>query len=187
VTRYAAGAGPCAGKSSGACGFETLGYGLGGSEVVTAYGQKWSWTGDTLDVEFPKDLTAVPRYAEAGGPCDGKAAGSCHFETLAFDPASGELVTASGKIWSWTNGVIDPGFPKDLTSVGRYSDLTGPCANKTAGNCHFDTMTYDAAGAEVVTVNGKMWSFTAGVLDAGFPKDISSIPYMTGAKKGPCL
>jgi hypothetical protein len=187
VTRYASGAGPCSGKPAGGCGFDTLAFNSGGSEIVTAYGQKWSFLGDVLEAEFPKDLVSIQRYIDPGGPCEAASSLNCHFDTLAFDPAGPELVTAAGKIWSWNNGALDGGFPQDLTAISRYADATGPCANKTGANCHFDTMTFDSTGAEVVTASGKIWKFTAGVLDSGYPREIASIPYMSGAKNGPCI
>ena len=48
------------------------------------------------------DLTSIPRYAN--GPCQGKAAGSCTFDSRTIATIDGrriESITAYGKFWNF--------------------------------------------------------------------------------------
>jgi len=142
-----------------------------------------------LEVGFPRDLTTVPRYVDAGGPCAGKAAGTCRFDTVALGDTAGhkvETVTHSGRRWSFTDDVIDLANGESLTSIANYATPPGPCANQTGTDCHFDTMAFDLGAAEIVTAGGKLWRFTGATLDPGYPVELSSISYLSASHGGPC-
>jgi arylsulfatase A-like enzyme len=214
VSRYASG--PCVGKAIGACRFDTrtmptaLVNGVNTPiESITAYGKYWNF--DTNTGQQPagwsgngNDLTSVARYAN--GPCLGKPAGSCTFDTRTFNTAlvNGvntqiESITAYGKYWNFdTNTGQQPagwsGNGNDLTSVARYAN--GSCLGKPAGSCKFDTRTYFNtvvngvnARVEAITAYGKYWNFdtSTGQQPAGWSGNGSYLTTVPRYANGPCF
>ncbi|MDO8336148.1 MAG: hypothetical protein Q7T74_05220, partial [Candidatus Saccharibacteria bacterium] len=175
VSRYFAADGPCYGKSSSSCVFDTRTFYLDASgnqiwESITAYGKGYNFynsnqTPVTGVNNF--DLTTVQRYKD--GPCVGRAAGTCTFDTRAFwytsDGKLVEAITAYGKIYNFSGATPFTAWPSngsDLTTISRYA--TGPCAGRGAGTCKFDTLDYyiDSTGKQVwesITAYGKGYNF----------------------------
>jgi hypothetical protein len=166
VARFAQG--PCAGKPILTCVFDTRAFvTLSGDlwESITAYGKYWNFIGTnaTPDPNNGADLTSVTRFAQ--GPCTGKAAGNCVFDTRAFVTLSGQVwesITAYGKYWNFIgpNATPDPLNGADLTTVTRFAQ--GPCAGKAAGTCVFDTRAFATLGGQLwesITAYGKYWNF----------------------------
>ena len=153
VPRYATG--PCASHAAATCKLDTRYFTLLGFEAVTADGVDWTLDPATDQIIARADLTSVPRYAN--GPCRGKAAGKCTFDTRAVSPSRRESVTAYGRYWNFdiTSGeVLATG---DLTTVARYAN--GPCKDKQAGMCKLDTRAFTQDGGESITAYGSYWTF----------------------------
>lgn len=187
VPRYALNRGPCAGRAAGTCTLDAVASPDGHTEAVFAYGQKWVWTDGLLGADFPKDLTTIARYARVpGAPCQGRAAGTCRFDAVTYANPSSEKVFAYGQLWSYTDGVLDAGFPKDLTTVARFGSNNGPCQGRARGTCVLDTHDYSPDGTvEIVTAYGRVWRWVSGALAAGFPRDLSADPSYASVG-GPC-
>ncbi len=98
--------GPCASQAANTCKLDTHWDGtLGNSEVesITAYGKGYNFNvnGSTI-TPWPGngfDLTSIPRFAK--GPCQGKATGTCTFDTRTITPDGTESETAYGKEWNF--------------------------------------------------------------------------------------
>lgn len=149
---------------SNACTFEThTAFPFQGKviESVTHHGRLYNfevngnpWTTNGMD------LSEVAYFAS--GPCSGRGAGQCMFETRAFAMFPGnhliEFVTASGKSWAWENGQpTDRG--SDLAAAPRYSEI---CSLRGAGPCVFDTRAFVNVGSQLVesiTAYGKYFAF----------------------------
>ncbi len=167
VPRFAVG--PCAGHPS-SCVFDTRTFVILGGvsyESITAYGRYWNWNADDGSViaGSGSTLDSVARFAV--GPCAGRAAGTCTFDTRTFATLGGvtyESVTAYGRFWNWdaSDGSVISGSGSLLESVARYA--AGPCAGRAAGTCTFDTRTFLASGGvtyESVTAYGRYWNWDA--------------------------
>ncbi len=213
VPRYASG--PCAGKAFGGCRFDTRTHttavinGVSTQiESITAYGKYWNF--DTRTGQQPagwggngSDLTTVPRYTS--GPCAGRPAGACKFDTRTHTTAviNGvstqiESITAYGKYWNFdTRTGQQPagwgGNGSDLTTVPRYT--SGPCAGRPAGACTFDTLTYFDTliggvntQVETITAYGKYWNFDTrtGQQPAGWGGNGSDLTSVARFANGPC-
>ena len=133
VKRYSAG--PCAGAAAGTCTFDTRTQAQIGPELwesITAHGKYWNFRFDGSPVDGSgSDLTSVTRYAF--GPCVGKAAGTCTFDTRTFVMLNGqylESITAYGRYWNFPAGsdaALEGDAGGDLASVTRYAQI---CALK---------------------------------------------------------
>ena len=106
IPRYADG--PCKGQSPGNCKFDSRTVATVDGrliESITAYGKYWNF--DFNNNYQPvigngSDLNSVSRYAN--GPCQGKAAGSCNFDSRTIATIDGrriESITAYGKFWNF--------------------------------------------------------------------------------------
>jgi len=171
VTRYVAG--PCSGKTAGTCKFDSRAYFTmsDGSivESITAYGKAYNWNISSdwkTYTPWPNngfDLTGVSFYS--AGPCSGRSAGTCTFDTRTQVKINGQLidsVTAYGKGYNWYPDLSPwPNNGFDLTTVTRYA--AGPCSGKTAGTCKFDSRAYftmsDGSIVESITAYGKAYNW----------------------------
>ena len=199
-SRYASG--PCAGKSAGTCNFDSraMYVNTDGSrtESITAYGKYWNFNSANNWAPMDgnsKDLTAESRYAS--GPCAGKSAGTCNFDSRAMyvnDAATGsrtESITAYGRYWNWNENLaqtdqnlrweLQPADNRDLTSVDRYAG--GPCAGKSAGTCTFDSramyLESNSSKTESITAYGKFWNFNSAngwASVSGNGDDLTTVP-----------
>jgi hypothetical protein len=160
VSRYVSSGRPCYGKTSGTCKFDTRTVYTASNghriESITAYGKYWNFDiSNNQQLLSSGDLTTLGRYTQSGGPCYGKTAGTCKFDTLTFvtwsDGHLYESITAYGKYWNFdynnNYALISTG---DLTSVPRYANFGGPCYGKTPGTCTFDTRS-------MMTANGTIY------------------------------
>jgi hypothetical protein len=165
-------------------------------ESISGYGSYWNFEIENAYSPWPSngsDLTSVPRYAD--GPCQGRAAGQCAFDTRAFLTVQGHLIesiSAYGKYWNFdADDAYKPwdGNGSDLTSVPRYAN--GPCQGRAAGTCVFDTRTFltvQGRQIESISAYGKYWNFDSD--DAYKPwdgngSDLTSVPrYANGPCKG---
>jgi hypothetical protein len=174
VPRYASG--PCAGKAAGTCALGTRTFLSDGTESITVGDDYWNYDGAGNLLSNGK-LDAVPRYAS--GPCLGRAAGSCSFESRTFLPDGTESITAYGLYFNYTGAgaLISSG---DLTAVPRYA--SGPCAGKGAGACAFETRTFLPGGNESITIDGVAWTFDP----AGAPLGSGSLFTVARYAAGPC-
>jgi len=117
-----------------------------------ANGTGWSTNGMALE--------SVPYFAS--GPCSGKAAGTCRFDTRTFVTFQGnrliEFITAYGKSWAFENGnPTDNG--SDLSTVPRYTEV---CALRGGSPCRFDTRTFvnvDGQLTEAITAYGRYFAY----------------------------
>ena len=167
IPRYADG--PCKGQSPGNCKFDSRTVATVDGrliESITAYGKYWNF--DINNNYQPvkgsgSDLNSVSRYAN--GPCQGKAPGSCTFDSRTISVINNrqlESITAYGKFWIFDikdNYKLVSGG-NDLTSVSRYAN--GPCKGKAPGSCSFDSRTVRTVGGrltESITAYGKYWNF----------------------------
>ncbi|MDP2730848.1 MAG: hypothetical protein Q8O55_10260, partial [Dehalococcoidales bacterium] len=90
LTIAAAAIGPCTGKAPGTCTFDTQAVwynsdGTRGQSIIIG-GSYWNYSSPTPGVwnlTGSGDLATVPVYTAAGGPCAGKAPGTCTFDTQA--------------------------------------------------------------------------------------------------------
>jgi hypothetical protein len=75
-------------------------------EAITAYGRYFAFDRQgNRSRDNGADLAAVPRYA--AGPCQGRTAGQCTFDTRTYGLAEGrtvEIVTANGRLWRYLAG-----------------------------------------------------------------------------------
>ena len=150
VARYRDG--PCAVRPAGStCTFDTYTVALIGStltESITAYGRYWNYNANTGAFMSSGDLTSVARYAN--GPCAGRAAGTCQFDTVAFTTINGvytESITAYGQYWNFNLNnlsAISQISTGTLASVPRYAN--GPCRD-VVGTCRFDTVGFFPNGS----------------------------------------
>jgi hypothetical protein len=164
IPSYASG--PCRGRARGQCKLDTRTFVPVNDtlvESVTAYGSYWSF--DAKGVATSTDLALMPRY-QTGGPCEGRAPGTCKFDTRTFQVIGTDVVesiTAYGKTFDYgIDGTPLPGSGQDLTTIPRYA--AGPCAGKAAGQCVFNTrLLEEIAGhvLETVTAQGKVFHYEA--------------------------
>lgn len=210
IDRFSRPGGPCHGKAPGTCRFDTRTVFLNGGHriesITTPDGKFWHFDLDTT--LYPgwsnngSDNTTVERYMRPSGPCYQKATGTCRFDTRTLFYANGHriesITTPDGKFWHFD--VDAPGLPgwsnngTDNTKVERYMRSNGPCYQKAAGTCRFDTRTifYASNGhriESITTPDGKFWHFDVDA--AGIPgwgsngRDMTTIGrYMNG--DGPC-
>lgn len=147
VARYANG--PCQGKSSGTCTFDSLAIvNINGQmlESITAYGQYWNYDiNNNYNKVSSGVLNNVTRYAN--GPCKDKPSGSCKFDTREFFSISGgflESVTAYGRYWNFdsrNNYQPVEGNPGgELTEVDHYK--SSACNGQAPGTCTFGTRAF---------------------------------------------
>ncbi|OGM27866.1 hypothetical protein A3A76_05395 [Candidatus Woesebacteria bacterium RIFCSPLOWO2_01_FULL_39_23] len=94
---------------------------------------------------YPFDLTTVGRYSQAGGPCNGKAPGTCDFDirTAWYRPTFNvyrDSVIASGMLYDYScagGSCSNLNQGVDLDNVSRYDQPNGPCVGQA--DCRFDT------------------------------------------------
>lgn len=169
VGRYAAG--PCAGRPAGACVFDTRTFVMSGDQLlesILGHGRYWNFTLDGAAVAGSgSDLTTVARYAS--GPCNGRAAGTCAFQTRTMATLGNdtvESITAYGRYWNFVVGqdtALEGNAGADLSAVARYGN--GPCNGRAASTCVFDTRTFVTLGdkrIESITAYGRYWNFVVG-------------------------
>ena len=202
VSFYNAAGGPCAGKAAGTCTFDshTVWYNAGDqtrSQSITIGGKFWNYTspsGGVWNLTGSGDLANTFFY---GGPCAGKSAGTCNFDSRAMyvnDAATGsrtESITAYGRYWNWNENLaqtdqnlrweLQPADNRDLTSVDRYAG--GPCAGKSAGTCTFDSramyLESNSSKTESITAYGKFWNFNSAngwASVSGNGDDLTTVP-----------
>lgn len=160
-------------------------------ETITAYGRYWNFRADDGSplAGSGSDLTSVGRYA--AGPCVGRAAGSCLFDTRTFVPMGPELwesIVAHGRYANFKlDGSVIAGSGSDLTTVARYA--AGPCSGRAAGTCAFQTRTMATLGndtVESITAYGRYWNFVVGqdtALEGQAGGDLSAVERYGS---GPC-
>lgn len=164
IPSYAAG--PCRGRARGQCKLDTRTFVPVKDtlvESITAYGSYWTF--NAAGVATSTDLALMPRY-QSGGPCEGRAPGTCKFDTRTFQVIGTDVIesiTAYGKTFDYgVDGTPLPGSGQDLTTIPRYA--AGPCAGKAAGQCVFNTrLLEEVAGhvLETVTAQGKVFHYEA--------------------------
>ena len=158
-------------------------------ETVTAHGQMYTFEANgTPWTTNGFDLTSVGYYAS--GPCAGKAAGQCEFDTRTYARIDDELiefVTAYGKYWSFKNAAATPGGQGiDLSTIGRYSQI---CALRGGQPCTFDTRAFvvlDKKLTETITAYGKHFNYDeSGKAWKDNGGDLTAVPrYANGPCKG---
>jgi hypothetical protein len=183
------------------------------TESITAFGKAWNFDAVTNE-PWDEDgwgglpLTSVPRYAS--GPCAGRAAGDCEFETRAFysrGTALVESITAYGKAYNfdaltyapWDGTAAQwPANGTDLTAVPRYA--MGPCASRPEGQCYFQSRTFYASDdgrlVESITAQGRLWEFDTAtdepLVGNWSGTDLTAVPRFArgpcaGVKEGACV
>ena len=191
--------GPCKGWGTGQCAFQTRTFAIFDGhlvESISAYGKYYNFDATDGYKAWPdngSDLTTVPRYA--AGPCKGRAAGQCVFDTRTFVTLAGKLtesITAHGKAYNFdaSPGAGYKPWPdngRDLTGVPRFA--AGPCKGRSAGQCVFETRTFgtfDGHLVESITAYGKYYNFDA---DDGYKPWPDNGSEATGVARfggGPC-
>lgn len=164
-------------------------------ESITAYGAYYNFSADLNNAPWPdngRDLTSVPRFAS--GPCQGKSAGTCHFDTRLFVTLNGQLVesiTAYGKGYNFIvddNYAPAPGNGFDLTTIQRFAD--GPCLGKSPGSCKFDTrlfVTLNGVLVESITAYGKGYNFDVDNGYAPYSNNGFDLTTIQRFADGPCV
>lgn len=125
---------PCTDKEGASCTFDTrtMYYDSDGSRIesITAYGRYWNFRSPISGGWLPmdkngSDLTSESRYAN--GPCSGKTAGSCTFDTrnifVQNDGKKIETITAYGKYWNFDSSTgwgAMSGNGSNLSEESRY-------------------------------------------------------------------
>lgn len=155
-----------------------------------------SWTNDLTTASYgaPADFTGVTWYTQKNGPCEGRPAGTCHFDTRSIRVESnGDIVvsiTAYGKYWTYnqtTQTIIAE--KQEMTAVSRWMGTNGPCTNRTVGTCLFDTRSIvmeNGRNKEYITAYGKWWKFD--LLDSsGDPNNGKNLTAIARFASGPCV
>ena len=177
VSRFVIPGGPCVGRAIGTCTFDTRTVYVSPFdnnqqiEFITAYGRYWKYdmAGNFLS---SNDLTTVARYVAPGGPCVGRAAGTCLFDTRSVyaSPSDGnqqvEFITAYGRLWKYDlSGNLLAAFDLSANPPGRFITANGPCVGRPAGTCRFDSRTVYVSQfdnnqqIEFITAYGRYWKY----------------------------
>ena len=178
-----------------ACGGTTDCGACADQELIVARGRYWSFDNDAAAAPGADNgafLEQIPRYAS--GPCVGRAAGSCAFDTevvFSFNGRWTESVTAYGGFWNFD---IDDHYAPitgnglNLETVARYA--SGPCAGQPAGTCRFETRIEafidnfnNGRQTESITAYGKFWNFDSDAPLAGSGQNLETVPRFAS---GPC-
>ena len=159
--------GPCAGKSPGTCRFDSqtifsnpynsnkLQWMIttdSGNQYIYIYEPASGLWGLYNSVDLTADSNGL--FAQANGPCAGKAAGTCRFDTQTIfaNPYNANklqwVITASdGNLYNYVyepaSGWQPIAAPVDLATFENsvLAQANGPCAGKAAGTCRFDSQT----------------------------------------------
>ena len=173
VERYMRTSGPCYGKAFGTCRFDTrtIFYASDGhriESITTPNGKFWHFDIDAAGIPSwgsnGTDNTQVERYMRTSGPCYGKAAGTCRFDTRTIFYASNghrieSITTPNGKFWHFDIDAAGiPGWDNngaDMTTIGRYVNGDGPCQGKALGTCRLDTRVIwvDASNTQIESMS----------------------------------
>ncbi len=103
---------PCKGKTGTGCAFDTLttwynSDGVTRSQSITIGGNYWNYNSDGgWHLTGQGDL-ATTFYKDAGGPCEGKSAGTCSFDVQSLylnpDNSRDQTIIVGGKYWNYHN------------------------------------------------------------------------------------
>lgn len=158
-TRYNIPGAPCDGKDEGECRFDTRTFYNDLESITTPDGKLWNY--DSTNTTWNKlDLLTDGHYHSTGGPCEGKTAGQCRFDTRTFYDDIESITTSDGKYWdydttktTWSGG--------DLVTDGHYVDTVngGVCNGKAEGKCVFSSRTFTDNFEEITTIDGKFFHY----------------------------
>lgn len=171
---------PCTGKSGTGCSFDTLTtwYNADGTrgQSITIGGKYWNYTspsGGVWNLSGSGDLAGVSYYKVQGGPCEGKSAGTCRFDTQSVwdkpDKTRSQSITIGGKYWNYdspSGGTWNLTGSGNLADVAWYAAAGGPCEGKSGTGCSFDTLTTwyypgSQTRGQSITISGKYWNYNS--------------------------